>query len=287
MSEMTLEQAIEYFDSEPMHHDDAMAWQVIKAQLTRAPGQVTDEYVERALKVFNTSRNYDGNVAGIAMRDALESARLAQPVDEGKQQWDELAAILGAHGDNVDEVFRKAREAMVQPVAAKMSDAVANLTTSQKTPSAEDRALITENLDFLLSEPHPQAAQGDGSVCFTDNGDDIEQRMSEHAENACPYCGGSGHKDDVQGGEAQGEAVRYRCHQFGYMVPDENGPWIKYAERAAVPEGWVPTNAEVRTWMERNDLDNQHLSQMRIAIDDARSMHLLSAAPTLAGKEKG
>lgn len=36
-----------------------------------------------------------------------------------------------------------------------------------------------------------------GATVFTDNGDDIEARMSYAAEHACPTCGGSGHKDDV------------------------------------------------------------------------------------------
>lgn len=31
-------------------------------------------------------------------------------VTEGKRQWDELASIIGADGDNVDDVFRKARQ---------------------------------------------------------------------------------------------------------------------------------------------------------------------------------
>jgi len=38
-----------------------------------APGAVSDEDVEVALRVFNESRNYDGNVVGITMRAALES----------------------------------------------------------------------------------------------------------------------------------------------------------------------------------------------------------------------
>jgi hypothetical protein len=46
---------------------------------------------------------------------------------------------------------------------------------------------LADAIDSLLSK-----------TMFADNGEDIERRMTEHAENACPYCGGSGHKGDVK-----------------------------------------------------------------------------------------
>jgi len=36
---------------------------------------------------------------------------------------------------------------------------------------------------------------------------DEEDRMAEHEDNACPYCGGSGHKDDVSERKRRGEPV--------------------------------------------------------------------------------
>jgi hypothetical protein len=46
-------------------------------------------------------------------------------------------------------------------------------------------------------------------------------------------------------------------------------------------EGWKPTHAEVVAWNERNGGWFQgRIDEARCAIDDARSMHLLSAAPT-------
>lgn len=37
-----------------------------------------------------------------AMREALDT------IDEGKRQWDQVAALLGAHGDDVDAVIERA-----------------------------------------------------------------------------------------------------------------------------------------------------------------------------------
>jgi hypothetical protein len=51
-------------------------------------------------------------------------------------------------------------------------------------------------------------------------------------------------------------------------------------KRQAVPSGWTPTDAEVSAWNDRNDnlfQDKLHLA--RVAIDDARSMHMIDAAP--------
>jgi hypothetical protein len=38
-------------------------------------------------------------------------------MDEGKEQWDELAAILGCDGDNVDLVLRTAKRIMSDRIA--------------------------------------------------------------------------------------------------------------------------------------------------------------------------
>ena len=47
-----------------------------------------------------------------------------------------------------------------------------------------------------ISETLIKAAADNGRV-FVDTADEIEERMKHDAENACPHCGGSGHKDDV------------------------------------------------------------------------------------------
>jgi hypothetical protein len=55
---------------------------------------------------------------------------------------------------------------------------------------------------------------------------------------------------------------------------------VGLSQPAAV-EGWKPTHAEVVAWNERNGGWFQgRIDEARCAIDDARSMHLLSAAPT-------
>jgi len=39
------------------------------------------------------------------------------------------------------------------------------------------------------------------TVIFSDTADDIEERMAYDAIHVCPYCGGSGHADDIQPSE--------------------------------------------------------------------------------------
>jgi hypothetical protein len=53
------------------------------------------------------------------------------------------------------------------------------------------------------------------------------------------------------------------------------------APQQAIPSGWIPTDAEVLEWNSRNDDKFQgKVHEARTAIEDARSMHLLSASPT-------
>lgn len=57
------------------------------------------------------------------------------------------------------------------------------------------------------------------------------------------------------------------------------------ARRAAVPDGWNPTDAEVREWLARSDLDDDgRLDHWRTVIDDARSMHMLAAHAQMVEK---
>jgi hypothetical protein len=52
-----------------------------------------------------------------------------------------------------------------------------------------------------------------------------------------------------------------------------------------VGDGWQPTDAEVRDWLLRSDLeDDGRIDHWRTVIDDARSMHMLPVSPT-PGKE--
>jgi hypothetical protein len=53
------------------------------------------------------------------------------------------------------------------------------------------------------------------------------------------------------------------------------------APQQAIPSGWKFTDAEVLEWDKRNDDKFQgKVHEARTAIEDARSMHLLSASPT-------
>lgn len=82
------------------------------APLLRAPaeqgGRVDVAMVERFKEAFHrqdTAESYE-----VRIKAGLQAA-LAQNAqgEEGKAQWDEVARILGADGDNVDDVFAKAK----------------------------------------------------------------------------------------------------------------------------------------------------------------------------------
>ena len=95
--------------------------------------------------------------------------------------------------------------------------------------------------------------------------------------------------------------VEWRENQQQYLtMPDEhrndefNGAWEGWQARAQLSlsepvDGYVPTDTEILAWNERNDDKFQgNISQAKCAIDDARSMHLLSDAlpkPIDADKE--
>ena len=223
MSEMTLEQSRELVygirtnieSTKKGLPDDYQDWaeEVVSdlthaidslAHLSRAPVQVTDKIVRHVaeclqFKGWATGGDFEDEFLP-DVRAALESARLAQPV-----------VVNGLTSDQFGEWCNTLTHAYMYVNERSLENAKHGIE------------LVLDDLrewQEKLSQPHPQAAQGDGSVCFTDNGEDIERRMAEHAENACPCCGGSGHKDDAQGelsgnsgvleaqgGEAQREAV--------------------------------------------------------------------------------
>lgn len=85
-------------------------------------GLVDDAMVDRAFRAMDTVFAYarpcldrrlteeDKSLALKGIRAALEAALAAQleQITDGKAQWDEVANILGADGDNVDDVIAKA-----------------------------------------------------------------------------------------------------------------------------------------------------------------------------------
>jgi hypothetical protein len=67
-----------------------------------------------------------------------------------------------------------------------------------------------------------------------------------------------------------------KWHQTDFPI----GTKFYAAPQQAIPSGWIPTDAEVLEWNKRNDDKFQgKVHEARKAIEDARSMHLLSAAP--------
>jgi hypothetical protein len=89
-----------------------------------------------------------------------------------------------------------------------------------------------------------EAALSASPLMFADNGDDIERRMAYDAANACPHCGGSGHKDDALAQPTQaGEAVAFIPPPTPADLPAQNksvaSVVISHAERARVPDDMV------------------------------------------------
>jgi hypothetical protein len=63
-------------------------------------------------------------------------------------------------------------------------------------------------------------------------------------------------------------------------IPDKS-PLFLAAPQQAIPSGWKFSDAEVLEWNSRNDDKFQgKVHEARTAIEDARSMHMLSASPT-------
>jgi hypothetical protein len=80
-----------------------------------------------------------------------------------------------------------------------------------------------------------------------------DEQSAYHAQNACPYCGGSGHKDDIAEAEKQeqGEPVAWMKEGWG---PD-CGPYIEFYRDDEMGwrdrEEWTPlyTTPQQRTWV--------------------------------------
>lgn len=117
----------------------------------RAKVWVTDEDVERAITAFMQAEG----LAHRQMRAALESfaARLSQgaqvSVSDALNRLEDMA-VAGEqlHGDDVWR-FR----ALADRIAPQSEpDPIRDLMRNQKTPSAEDRALIANNMEFLVSQ---------------------------------------------------------------------------------------------------------------------------------------
>lgn len=78
------------------------------------------------------------------------------------------------------------------------------------------------------------------------------------------------------------ESFMTRMRRFlEWLSNDPDGRRFIVAQPSAVgvPDTYTPTDDDVREWMRRSDVDHGSVEQWRAAIDDARSMHLLAAAP--------
>jgi len=301
MSEMTLEQALMNIERTMPSIAFSDSWKIIKANLTRAPVQVTDaefECIKRVLRDYRLTYTQDDDGDGYPLIDALSVGH--DSVKEGIEEIELIADVIAGELESLS-----AR--LAQPVAAKVPDEMVFFTNGGVTNVNDyirgDRVLTCHKefawgwnacREAMLSQPHPQAAQG---------------------------------------GDVNGEPVAWMWNQGGEMfsvtAPNDFNAWkwtplyTHPAERVAVPEGWLfyfadddgrphahygqtrdEVYALVAEWM-TGDLDGEAMgdagNDMIAGVTDTLIetgafypegdppcfLRKLSAAPALAGKEKG
>jgi hypothetical protein len=94
-------------------------------------------------------------------------AALAQSADEGKAQWDEVAHIIGADGDNVDDVFAKAKALAQNAQGEVVADAIYGadglrdklIELFYRERSSEDDATLADQVIALLPDRHAERAR--------------------------------------------------------------------------------------------------------------------------------
>ena len=249
------------------------------AHLTRAPGQVTDEDVERIIAKVTRETSMDGMDGDtwdrLLVRESL-SARLAQPVvakvpDDWAIDISGGQRSFGVNAQNDSPLWHTDNYGLLW---------ISN--TYHRTPKellAECESTAKE-LRTLLSQPHPQAAQGelsgnsgvlDGPKTDREMLVYIDQQLDFQVWN-CPRCGWDEPTKEM---DIAGEIREYLA--------------THPAERAAVPEGWVlvpriPTQAMCDAFMKEEDEADYSGGPREIIIHDVWRA-VLTAAPALAGKE--
>lgn len=257
MSEMTLKQAVAKLDSKLCTASEyAMAWPIVKAHLTRAPVQVTDD----AIKVL----------------DEHHQALLSAGNFTGEGPWFSNGEEMA-----IKEEYAQARASLsarlAQPVVASFSDDAIKAATQRAidvqssvprdiSPGDGWEWMVRKIADALLSQPHPQAAQG-GEVQSVSM--EIEDAWVDKKSNATLHV-------KILDGRIPMRGDKLYTHS---------------AERAAVPEGWVlvpriPTQAMCDAFMKEEDEADYSGGPREIIVHDVWRA-VLTAAPTLDGKEKG
>jgi len=286
---MTLEQAIGHLDASLLFCDED-AWEVVKSHLTRAPVQVTDEVARDVAECLQfsgwaTGGDFEDDFLP-DVRRALEYARLARPVADPVD-----CRNAGAGNGLCDQCasgnYEQCRYTQRQPQPVAVNGLTPDLlgewcnTLTHAYMYVNERSLenakhgIELVLDDLrewqekLSQPHPQAAQG-----------------GEFQGEAEPFCYAVVQKNRLSQGAMYRTRVEALADGLADWEIDEVIPLYTHPpERAAVPENVLDRmcqafyeNKGSMKWEKLMDCwKDNYRSNMRAA---------LSAAPTLAGKEK-
>lgn len=73
---------------------------------------------------------------------------------------------------------------------------------------------------------------------------------------------------------------------YGDRGPEEREPVEDYYTTPQPGDGWNATDDDVRAWLARHDHEGMSLTDARSMFDDARSAHMLAAAPSAKGVAK-
>lgn len=252
MSEMTtLDQALKLADQDcPLPSLAGPALKLLRDRVRDLEGQqaarVDDEMVRIALSAFNASRNYGGNVAGVAMRDALEAA-LAQNAHSNACRLGCLEGQCKAQEHGCASECVKPKEA--QNTQAGQDEAVVEIIgwNQDATPRLRIHTKL-HNLPVgtkLYTRPAERAACGDKCRSIEENRD---------------YW--------------YSEAERLRMELYDCRSRE--------AQRAAVPDGWKQALGEYLTQELPEvapDVDWNDGRYMEELVDGAASA-MLAAAPS-------
>jgi len=302
MSEMTLEQAYEqgwraaadWADRDDLVYDiGSPAYKKDRqdriARLTRAPMQVTDDLIDFVAKIIADHLGHGmREKCERTARDIVEplSARLDQPVVAP----DGLTSdVFGDWCNTLTHAYMYVNERSLENAKHGIELVLDDLREWQEK----------------LSQPHPQAAQDESKCrrCGATSKAKAETMCTPDGDS-CPGCESplADRWEDAQGGEVQSEAVAVvsgsdtvlgrESRSLHWLIKDPYSiqPGTKLythpPERAAVPENVLDRmcqafyeNKGSMKWEKLMDCwKDNYRSNMRAA---------LSAAPTLAGKEKG
>lgn len=205
-----------------------------------------------------------------ALRFALsEPAQPVEAVDEGFAQMIEYHERIGRHAHENGE---SAQAAMHETYADLLRAALAH---PRPTGLPSDRETQDQLAAVLLQ--HGTEDQKREALAYASGA--LPVPTVEQAGEVVNHHGALDIQTFARAYKAEVPHAELTVHGIsaGLAALEDSG----YAQPrpVGVPDGYRPTDDEVRAWLFRHDLADSYIDQWRCAIDDARSMHLLASTP--------